>query len=949
MKRFHLPILHRAGAPAAAILALVLALPVPARRGAAEPTPPVPASPGADTFPTEIVGEGVLADQASGEVPAPRPPPRVSAAAPTSPDSATAPQSPPPAAAPSAPAPAGGTAAGPTPPASAPTRSVPPARVEPGGIRPPGPAPSSAGAAVGPDEVAIEPASKRNPEVLVTLNFKDADVNQVLALYGELTGKTIIRPAALSGTVTIRSLTKLSVDEALQALDAVLAMNNLVVFPFGEKFLKVAPSAQAKQEAIGLVVGGSETLGDSDRLLTEIIPLEYVAAADMLATLQPHIRGQGQIQALERTNSLLITETEVNLKRLHEIIGYVDQPSAVKVEQKIYLLKYADAGEVAAKLAELIADSGQQRRPTTVRTPVPPPPPGARTRSPQPPPSGSVAVTLGEFFTEDSIVEGKVRITADERTNQLIILSRPINFSFFDKIIEALDRKVDPDLQIRVFQLKFAKAEELAQLLGQLTGGTVGRAGGTTRSTSRTTQPGSTPSRTSARLMPVSRTSVAGKDADRTPGQLEGDIRIISDDRTNFLIIMAHRSNLDLLEDLIDELDIEPKQVLIEAIIAEVSLNDATELGVEWVQRAMVAYNETQVGGVDVRKPVFAFAGASNTDPTDARNPLRLLTQEDIAQGLPSGLIYYLTFFDYNIDVLLRAMASSSNFRIRAQPILQTSNNKPARILIGESRPVITQTQTSFEGGSLRSSYEYRDIGIELDLTPRINQEGMVVIDITNKVDDVIGFETIDNNDVPIISTREASAQVYMADRTTVVLGGLISNGKTRTEIGVPLLRRIPVLGYLFRSERTQTRRTELILFITPHVLPTTQAAAEEAKRRAESMQRTENVLPWEKGTIREHAAVFRAPEVEDQYPDTVRVPLVPPEEETAPVSRVRTIDVGVKETPQFAPEDAAPADEPAPAPPDSPGDPAPAAADPEPAGNAPAAVPRGVVPGTRR
>ena len=230
-----------------------------------------------------------------------------------------------------------------------------------------------------------------------------------------------------------------------------------------------------------------------------------------------------------------------------------------------------------------------------------------------------------------------------------------------------------------------------------------------------------------------------------------------------------------ILEDLIDNLDVMLAQVMIEAVIIEVTLGDEVQSGIDWVQRSMIAYNESVVGGVTVSEPVLGWAGGQKLGP----NAIQDATDFTDADGdgrdsiLDGGMNWYLKLFDLNIDAVIRLAAASRHSQILSTPIIVTTDNTEASITASTQRPVVTTTSTT-DGGSIRSSYEYRDIGITLTVTPRINPQRVVVMEITQTADDVAGEVLIDGNLVPEITKREMTATIAMDDRQTAVLGGLV-------------------------------------------------------------------------------------------------------------------------------------------------------------------------------
>jgi general secretion pathway protein D len=681
------------------------------------------------------------------------------------------------------------------------------------------------------------------------MEFSNASINAVLEYYARLTKRTLIPAPNLAGQITFRAQVELTVEEAIQALDSVLALNGIGTVPVGDKFLKVVQIASVKQEVPPVGVG-REGISDRDALITQIIPLKFAESGEVVQALQPYLHPFGQLIPLVKSNSLMITDTSSNVKQMLSIINYVDQPTALRVEHRIYQIKHARAADIVSQLQTIIQESqqagaaaapGRPSMPTIVRPPVP-----------GQPAAPSAVTPVGEQPTE-SVVEGKVIMTADERTNKIFILSRAENFKFFDSIVQELDEQIEPDVVIEVIMLDFANAEDLAGLLNSVVTGAApppssqaakrdrsssssqssrsSRSSRSTRTNTSTTPPAATPP-------PVPSAALAG-------GQmLEGfldypeGVRIIPDQRLNALMIVATKTDMDRIKSLIGNLDTSVPQVLVEVIIAEVNLGEGLETGVEWVKRLEKENGMTHTGATSTGKP---------PNPQDLNSLEGELFQQAISNApgialasLSGGLTYFATFNSLDLDMMVRLLSTDSKFKVLSTPIIQTMNNQEARITVGEQRPVPTESVSdvvSTDTTAVRQNIEYRDIAIELTVTPRINPDGYVSMDIHQTINDVGGNIPFNGTFVPIITLREAESSVSVKNQSTIVLGGLIKENKTDSETKVPFLGDIPFLGYLFKGKETSSTRNELIVFIKPTVLRNDREAAEEAVRRTKLLK----------------------------------------------------------------------------------------------------------------
>lgn len=694
-------------------------------------------------------------------------------------------------------------------------------------------------------------------ERLVQLTFRDSPLEMVLEQVADWLGRTLIKSPGLNATITLKSQTRLTIPEALQAVEAVLAMNNITLVPMGEKFVKVVQTTAARQEGMPLnLLLPEEPFPETDQLISQVITLKFTEIAEITPIIQSLLHGYGKIQPLERANSLLVTDTAVNLRRVMEVLELIDQPAESKVETRIYEIRFAKASEIAGRLNELIADSQAQEDkprvdPNAAGAAVPPAIAALRPRAAEGNDAAAAAAAA-----ERGIITGKVKIISDERTNILFVISRAENFLFFDRIIDVLDRAVDPAIAVRVVALEYAKSEEIAGILNEFigvaaqekgTGAPEGAAAPTGEAAdSRSQALRDFIQRRIEQRAPAADAAAAGVDGGF--GRLSAETKILADKRTNSLLLMGRKSDLDALLEVIDSLDIMLAQVLIETVILEINLGKGIESGVDWLQRSVTAYNTERAGpfgGVDVKTPVYAFGGGSAmTGEGSFRAGNSILTQADGNAALGAGaLTYYLTFFDLNLDAIIRLAATSRDARILSTPVVLTTDNTEAKINIGEERPVVTSTSTT-DTGTQTQNFQYRSIGIDLSVTPRINPQRYVVMEIAQKADNVGGFELINGNRVPIITKREINAQIAVQSRNTIVLGGLVSTDKTRSRTKIPLLGDIPLLGALFRSDSREEARTELLVLITPYVLLTPEEARQETVRLHSNSQSSKTRWP---------------------------------------------------------------------------------------------------------
>jgi type II secretory pathway component GspD/PulD (secretin) len=286
-------------------------------------------------------------------------------------------------------------------------------------------------------------------------------------------------------------------------------------------------------------------------------------------------------------------------------------------------------------------------------------------------------------------------------------------------------------------------------------------------------------------------------------------VAIADNSYSNEILLVGPADEVDKVEALVRELDVLPKQVLIEAIIIDVALGDTKNFGVSLRQNKQGLNDEGQLSGA----LASALGPASFTDTS--------------ISGATTGFNYW-GFLGNNWEVAVNAIQNDSRVTMHSRPRIQTAHATEAKLFIGDTRPVVTGTITDISGGT-SSQYQLQKFGITLNVVPYINDEGLVVMDIAQQIQDIVGSQTINGNAVPIVTDRTVETQLMVRDGEMVVLGGFIKTKTTTYEDGVPILRDIPLLGKLFEKTQDIDERSELLVLMRPTVLDTPEAAAIKA------------------------------------------------------------------------------------------------------------------------
>jgi general secretion pathway protein D len=465
-------------------------------------------------------------------------------------------------------------------------------------------------------------------------------------------------------------------------------------------------------------------------------------------------------------------------------------------------------------------------------------------------------------------------ITPVENSGMLVLRDTAENMKLMLQMIERLDQSIPTTIETAVIPIKYALASDIASALNSLSGGggggSFGGAGGARGSlgTSRTTGPGSARGfgasyggTSQGAISPGSLGGVGGVNqpgavggaanqtfAQRvqnlvqqasTPGgggkagefQILGQTKIIADERMNALLVFAAHDDMERIKDLVNKLDVVLPQVLIEAIIMEVTLDKSKNLGVSVAQHPM-GNDIAHAGGYNNGQQFFPFL-QSQTSGSNA-------FPGNFTSILPANMFSYWANFNGNYDVAVQAAENDSRVNVLSRPRIQTSHGVEADLFVGETIPYVDSTTAgAFGGTGVYNSYQQQQIGITLKVKPLINPDGLVVMDIYQEASEPGPQSTavdINGTSVPTINQRQASATVAVKDRDTIILGGMIGTTMTKTISGVPYLMNVPLLGKLFQSQSDSMTRTELIVLLRPTVLPTPEAASTVAAAERKSM-----------------------------------------------------------------------------------------------------------------
>jgi general secretion pathway protein D len=649
------------------------------------------------------------------------------------------------------------------------------------------------------------------PEGLVNLDFQDVEIATVIDTIARLTNRNFVYDDRVRGRVTIISPTPIPVEQAYTVFESVLQVKGFTTVDAPGGVVKVIPIRDAKETSIDT----RATLGapDTDRFVTRLIPLRYVDAEAISNVLKPLVSKEAALVAYPATNTVILTDSAANINRILQILEAIDVETH-KEELAMIRVQYADAQTLAEQLSEVFG--GEVSASTGVATQVGRIQPRVR----RPPQTPQIEGGVG-----GGVQRAPVRIITDARTNALIILAARTTLEEMRALIRRLDVPVEGQGRIQVYYLKHAVAEDLADTLNSLLGAAPS-AGGPAAAAAA-----------AAGLQPQQLRAVS--ELSSAVSSLTADVA------TNSLVIQASPEGFETLRKVIEMLDIARPQVLVEALIMEVTVSDGTELGINWLLNLVAG--STEIG----------IAGITDTGAVDA-----LASAADVAKGLAGGPGFIAnvvaTGSDDVIRAVIRASATDNSTNIISAPHILTSDNEEAEILVGDNIPIITNRVQSAGGivtdpdqqSNLATSVnvERQDIGVTLRVTPQITEGDSLRLQIFQEITQInpaLQRGVGDVNQVgPALSNRRIENVVVAQDGSTIVIGGLVSDDYSDNVSKIPGLGNIPVLGWLFKTTSTNLAKRNLLVFLTPHIIRTaTDLEKASIGKREEFRKRSEQAL----------------------------------------------------------------------------------------------------------
>jgi general secretion pathway protein D len=606
-----------------------------------------------------------------------------------------------------------------------------------------------------PSPPAKPPEVPKGPGIVI--NFDNADIYEVIRVIAEILKINYIIDPRVKGVVNIHTAGQISAEEVFPIFQSILQLNGATAVK-KENLYEIVPLMDAKKLPIPpSVTGKPEKLPSEERYTIQIVSLKYIPVAEVSKLIKPFLSDGADIIEHPPHNILIIGDISSNVKKTLDVINLFDIDIFTDLKVRIYPILNADVTEIGKEMERIFSSF--------------------------------------EVSTKSGRGVG-ITFTPITRINSLLVVSSiPNIFEKVERWLKELDKTPaeGTKLSVFVYYVQNAKAKDLADVLKQIFVATKEKKEEfkekvvTPEPTYRgvkppTTPPPSTPSKEEAAAVP------------------EGEINIVVDETNNALVIRAFARDYKSILETIKKLDLYPKQVLIEVMLAEITLDAKTKFGIEWSKFLTSNTPNAQEIVMGARPPADPFSQALTA----------------------VGIRYSIVDLGGRVSAAVSAAATDNRLNVISSPHILASNNKEAKIQVGKSQPILTTTYTTTATATtnvVEGTIEYKDIGIILTVTPRISDGGLITLEVQIEKSDVSTTALGTLPSVPVFDKKTAKTVLSVSEGQMIIIGGLIEDTKQRNKAGVPFLSRIPILGSLFGTHDFEDKKTELILLMTPHII----------------------------------------------------------------------------------------------------------------------------------
>ncbi len=597
---------------------------------------------------------------------------------------------------------------------------------------------------------------------MALLNFSDAGLKDVVMTISKITGKNfILAPEVMGRKITIRTTRPIPKKDVFGIFETMLAVNGLSAVRSGA-YYTIVPTRAARQRGLALYsTRDGRKIPRGDRMINLLVPIKFISANDVAQILKPSISPGGNVAVYPKANTLIITERATNAKKFLDLINKLDVDLFDKLNVSLIHVENVDVTTMAKELLDIFKVLGYGKE-------------------------------TSQFYT-----------IPIERFNSLIVFSSSRELlASAEKWIRQLDQaSTTNEVSTHIYYVKNDKASNIKDMLDKLYG-TSEDSEKTAGANAGTDTAGQTADNKTNAAKAAPAKSKSSPAARSFSGKSKG-LDIFIYEPSNAIMVRSSQRDYQMVLKTIRELDRPPKQVLIDALVVEVALDESTKYGIQW---------SALTGNVSLQNNTGLFSTTLDSPASAVSTPIGLAA----VSGLNVLATDSKNFFGF-----LQAFASEGKVNVLSNPHILVQNYAKASISVGSDEPIATQsTQTAVTTtASLIQSIEYRRTGIILTVTPHITEGGMVAMTLHQEISDVSTSRTVGDGTFPSFTNREAETSVIIKDGQTIAIGGLIDTKKNKTHSGIPLLSKIPLLGNLFKFTSMTNDRTELVILLTPRVI----------------------------------------------------------------------------------------------------------------------------------
>lgn len=678
------------------------------------------------------------------------------------------------------------------------------------------------------------------------VQFPNIPIPQILLEYERWTGKKVIRDSNIQDkTLSIITSGKLTYAEAADFVEKSFLLNGYAIIPTENptqlKIIAYNTDKKITSEGAPIFTQPFE-IPETEQVITYIMPLTYMtseAAAEVFASIV-ELHPYGKITPLQNASAVVITENAPVVRRLIELRDRLDV-SPIRTVNESFQLERANAEEVVEALIDIL--ELDQDAPSSGSAPGSAPRPGGQQQR------NPVATVAGNEGTSSipsqrgssnfaKASAPKPRVRAIPRANRVLVVATPQDMEYVTSIIEHLDAPVEAASYMRR-ELKYMSVGDFLQIAsnvitqissgegGQGLGANQGQLSNQNNTQNNNNRFGNNQSNNSFNNQSgignnsgsgaTGALGNAGTDQAMPPQSIVIDkTLLVADNVQNVLIASGPPEHLRRINDLIDEMDCKPQQIQISAVIAQLTLGDDFDFGVDFL-RSLDNFGNGN-------NPGTAGSLASRSGTSQPLIDVATLTDPNNLIPAAAGLTMYGQINNYT-DAFLSALESTNKFQVLQRPTVYTVNNRQATIETGQRIAVPRSTLSSLDvdqGNNnqvVTANIDFEDVVLRIDVIPLINADGEITLQIQQRNDDIVGSTVIGNDQIPTIGTQVLGTTVMVQDGGTVLLGGLISEDDRKNESGLPLMSSLPFLGRVFGSTQQNVARQELMIFIQPKII----------------------------------------------------------------------------------------------------------------------------------